>query len=114
MDKDQVTKLIEGLQSDLKTLILETKKKYPTVKEVIIRNNYYCIWYSMCTYSNKKNTIQACEEVLTKVKFSNCGSHLNNQTLRNITNPILYPLIQGCETKDPKLTKVCLQSILNI
>jgi hypothetical protein len=34
MDKDQVNRIIEGLQSDLKTLILETRKKYTSVKEV--------------------------------------------------------------------------------
>lgn len=34
MDKDQVNRVIEGLQSDLKTLILETRKKYTSVKEV--------------------------------------------------------------------------------
>ena len=34
MDKDQVNRVIEGLQSDLKTLILETRKKYSSVKEV--------------------------------------------------------------------------------
>ena len=34
MDRDQVNRLVEGLQGDLKSLILETRKKYPTVKEV--------------------------------------------------------------------------------
>nr|CAH0104416.1 unnamed protein product [Daphnia galeata] len=86
MDKDQVNRVIEGLQSDLKTLILETRKKYSSVKE-------------------------ACEEVLSKLKNSYSGSQLTHQTLRSITNPALYPLIQGCETKDPKLTKVCLGAI---
>ncbi|EFX73897.1 hypothetical protein DAPPUDRAFT_307567 [Daphnia pulex] len=86
MDKDQVNRVIEGLQSDLKTLILETRKKYTSVKE-------------------------ACEEVLSKLKNSYGSSHLTHQTLRSITNPALYPLIQGCETKDPKLTKVCLGAI---
>ncbi|XP_046459681.1 protein MON2 homolog isoform X3 [Daphnia pulex] len=86
MDKDQVNRVIEGLQSDLKTLILETRKKYTSVKE-------------------------ACEEVLSKLKNSYGGSQLTHQTLRSITNPALYPLIQGCETKDPKLTKVCLGAI---
>lgn len=50
--------------------------------------------------------IQACEEVLAKLKNPYNGSQLTQQTLRSITNPALYPLIQGCETKDPKLTKV--------
>lgn len=56
--------------------------------------------------------MQACEEVLTKFKLSNLPSSASTspshfqQVLRNLTNPVLYPLIQGCETKDPKLTKV--------
>ncbi|KZS11860.1 MON2 protein, partial [Daphnia magna] len=86
MDKDQVNRILEGLQNDLRTLIVETRKKYTSVKE-------------------------ASEEVLTKLKNPYSGSQLTHQSLRNITNPALYPLIQGCETKDPKLTKVCLGAI---
>lgn len=37
MDKDQVNKILEGLQNDLKALILETRKKYTSVKEVTIQ-----------------------------------------------------------------------------
>ncbi|KAI9558503.1 hypothetical protein GHT06_015291 [Daphnia sinensis] len=86
MDKDQVNRILEGLQNDLRTLIVETRKKYASVKE-------------------------ASEEVLTKLKNPYSGSQLTVQSLRNITSPALYPLIQGCETKDPKLTKVCLGAI---
>ena len=36
MERDQVNRLLDGLQSDLKTLIGEARKKYPSVKEVSI------------------------------------------------------------------------------
>lgn len=44
MEREQTNiKLIEGLQLDIKNLLLEGKKKYPHVKEVLIK------WYSSFT-----------------------------------------------------------------
>lgn len=37
MDKDQVNRILEGLQNDLRTLIVETRKKYTSVKEVTVQ-----------------------------------------------------------------------------
>jgi hypothetical protein len=67
-------------------------------------NQYFKLSPYIC-YCNI-HFLQACEEVLSKLKNSYGSSQLTHQTLRSITNPALYPLIQGCETKDPKLTKV--------
>ena len=55
--------------------------------------------------------LKACEEAIAKCKTVNISSaQLNLPYVQTITAPILYPVIQGCETKDPKLTKVlCLE-----
>jgi len=37
MDKDLVNRFLEGIQLDLKNLVLESKKKYPTIKEVNLK-----------------------------------------------------------------------------
>ncbi|KAK0079107.1 hypothetical protein PV326_008920 [Microctonus aethiopoides] len=74
------TKFLESLQSDLKTLCAETKKKYPQIKE-------------------------SCEEGIGKLRAvgNNPGT-----SIYHIVNQILYPLVQGCESKDVKIIKFCL------
>lgn len=79
---DVTPAFIESLQNDFKNLSTESKKKYPQVKE-------------------------ASEEAILKLK-ANASSPQN--TL-HIINQIIYPLSQGCETKDVKIIKVCLQII---
>ncbi|KAH8341260.1 protein MON2 homolog [Drosophila kikkawai] len=73
-------KFVEALQADFKTLSLETKKKYPQIKE-------------------------ACEEAISKL--CSAGSSQQNSVYYTV-NQILYPLVQGCETKDLKIIKFCL------
>ncbi|KAH8369024.1 hypothetical protein KR200_004086 [Drosophila serrata] len=75
-----VHKFVEALQADFKTLSLETKKKYPQIKE-------------------------ACEEAISKL--CSAGSTQQNSVYYTV-NQILYPLVQGCETKDLKIIKFCL------
>ncbi|EDW76180.1 uncharacterized protein Dwil_GK14801 [Drosophila willistoni] len=75
-----VHKFVEALQADFKTLSLETKKKYPQIKE-------------------------ACEEAISKL--ATAGSSQQNSVYYTV-NQILYPLVQGCETKDLKIIKFCL------
>ncbi|CAG5101303.1 Similar to mon2: Protein MON2 homolog (Drosophila melanogaster) [Cotesia congregata] len=74
------TKFLESLQADLKTLSSETKKKYPQIKE-------------------------SCEECMAKLRTA-----INNPgtPIYPIVNQILYPLVQGCESKDVKIIKFCL------
>lgn len=73
-------KFLETLQNDLKNLSIETKKKFPQIKE-------------------------SCEEGIVKLR----NATANPQTpVFYIVNQILYPLVQGCETKDPKIVKICL------
>ncbi|KAK9890442.1 hypothetical protein WA026_010528 [Henosepilachna vigintioctopunctata] len=71
---------IESLLSDFKSLSSECKKKYPQVRE-------------------------AAEEAMQKLK-----SVLSTpQDILYIINQIIYPLSQGCESKDVKIIKLCLQ-----
>lgn len=70
-------KLIFALQNDLKTLSLETKKKHGFVKD-------------------------ACEEAIAKIR----GAQTSPNCMAYITNQALYPVIQGCDTKDPKIVRV--------
>lgn len=72
---------IESLQNDFKNLSAESKKKYPQVKE-------------------------ACEEAIGKLKNCLTSPHT---PIYYMVNQIIYPLSQGCETKDVKIIKCCLQ-----
>ena len=64
---DNVRKLLESLQSDLKNISLETRKKHPAVKE-------------------------SAEEAIVKIR--NAGLSNSNTPLAYLSNQILYPLVQ--------------------
>lgn len=72
---------LESLQNEFKNLSLETKKKYPQIKE-------------------------SCEEAISKIR----SAAANPQTpVCYVVNQILFPLVQGCESKDVKIIKVCVR-----
>ncbi|KAJ6640307.1 Protein MON2 like [Pseudolycoriella hygida] len=71
-------KFLYVLQADFKNLGIETRKKYPQIKE-------------------------ACEEAITKLQSANPKA-----PVYYMINQILYPLIQGCDSKDLKVVKHCL------
>lgn len=71
-------RFVEALQNDFRILATESKKKFPQLKE-------------------------SCEEAIIVLK----NATTNNQSLYYIVNQVLYPVIQGCETKDQKIIKVC-------
>uniref|UniRef100_A0ABK9MVT4 Protein MON2 homolog n=1 Tax=Glossina morsitans morsitans TaxID=37546 RepID=A0ABK9MVT4_GLOMM len=75
-----VQKFVEALQADFKILALETKKKFPQIKE-------------------------SCEEAISKL--TTAGNN-PQQSVYYTVNQILYPLVQGCESKDLKISKFCL------
>ncbi|XP_020288600.1 protein MON2 homolog isoform X3 [Pseudomyrmex gracilis] len=77
---EYIIKFLETLQSDLKVLASETKKKYPQIKE-------------------------SCEEGIAKLRTA---SNNPGTPIYYIVNQILYPLVQGCESKDIKIIKFCL------
>ncbi|XP_075218459.1 mon2 homolog, regulator of endosome-to-Golgi trafficking isoform X2 [Lycorma delicatula] len=77
---DVSQKFLEILQNDLKNLSIETKKKFPLIKE-------------------------SCEEGIVKLR----NASTNSQTqIYYLVSQILYPVVQGCETKDPRIVKMCL------
>ena len=64
---EAVRKLLENLQSDLKNISLETKKKHPSVKE-------------------------SAEEAIVKIR--NASGASSDTPLAYLSNQILYPLVQ--------------------
>ncbi|KAJ8707354.1 hypothetical protein PYW08_010606 [Mythimna loreyi] len=80
---DCTKKFMDVLQNDFKTLSLETKKKYPQIRE-------------------------ACDEAIEKLSLA---SNNPQASLYGVVNQILYPLVQGCESKDLKIIKFCLGTI---
>ncbi|XP_041983537.1 protein MON2 homolog isoform X2 [Aricia agestis] len=80
---DSTKKFMDVLQNDFKTLSLETKKKYPQIRE-------------------------ACDEAIEKLSLA---SNNPQASLYGVVNQILYPLVQGCESKDVKIIKFCLGTI---
>lgn len=62
--------------------------------------------------------LQASEEAIVKLRNSAAvaADHLQQQQQPNhhhhqiyyVVNQILYPIVQGCETKEPKIVKVCV------
>ncbi|KAL4105342.1 hypothetical protein QTP88_020585 [Uroleucon formosanum] len=95
-DNENAIRLLESLQNDFKCLSMETKKKYPQIKE-------------------------ASEEAIVKLRNSAAvaadhlqqqqQSHHNHHQIYYVVNQILYPVVQGCETKEPKIVKMCLGTI---
>ena len=63
---EAVRRLLENLQSDLKNISLETKRKHPSVKE-------------------------SAEEAIVKIRNASGSS---NTPLAYLSNQILYPLVQ--------------------
>ncbi|XP_046428999.1 protein MON2 homolog isoform X1 [Neodiprion fabricii] len=78
--QENVAKFLESLQSDLKVLSSETKKKYPQIRE-------------------------SCEEGISKLRTA---ANSPGTPIYYIVNQILYPLVQGCESRDVKIIKFCL------
>ncbi|XP_045780169.1 protein MON2 homolog isoform X1 [Maniola jurtina] len=80
---DSTKKFMDVLQNDFKTLSLETKKKYPQIRE-------------------------ACDEAIEKLTLA---ANNPQASLYGVVNQILYPLVQGCESKDVKIIQFCLGTI---
>lgn len=62
-------------------------------------------------------SFQASEEAIVKLRNSAAvatdhlqqqqQSHHHHHQIYYVVNQILYPVVQGCETKEPKIVKVC-------
>ena len=89
MDPTARSKLLENIQNDLKNISLETKK-------------------SKHLQHIRESTDEAIVKIRSLASQANAGSAGNDVNMYNATNQILYPLVQGCETKDGKVVKLCL------
>lgn len=55
--------------------------------------------------------LQSCEEGIAKIRTA---SNTSGAPIYYIVNQILYPLVQGCESKDVKIIKVCKNQIYSL
>ena len=80
-------KLIEAIRNDLKAISLETKrsKSFQPVRESI-------------------------DEAIARIRTSGTDNPqvAGGGNIFLVANQVLYPLVQGCETKDAKLVRMCL------
>ncbi len=90
MDPTARMKLLENVQTDLKNISLETKK-------------------SKQLQSLRESTDEAiCKIRSLASQANNAGGAGSDINIFNASNQILYPLVQGCESKDTKVVKLCL------
>nr|XP_040137761.1 protein MON2 homolog [Ictidomys tridecemlineatus] len=83
---EAVKKLLENMQSDLRALSLECKKKFPPVKE-------------------------AAESGIIKVKTIAARNTEILTALKENSSEVVQPFLMGCGTKEPKITQLCLAAI---
>ncbi|XP_058164337.1 protein MON2 homolog isoform X2 [Dasypus novemcinctus] len=83
---EAVKKLLENMQSDLRALSLECKKKFPPVKE-------------------------AAESGIIKVKTIAARNTEILAALKENSSEVVQPFLMGCGTKEPKITQLCLAAI---
>ncbi|XP_073069452.1 protein MON2 homolog isoform X3 [Manis javanica] len=83
---EAVKKLLENMQSDLRALSLECKKKFPPVKE-------------------------AAESGIIKVKTIAARNTEILAALKENSSEVVQPFLMGCGTKEPKITQLCLAAV---
>ncbi|XP_069760297.1 protein MON2 homolog isoform X6 [Narcine bancroftii] len=83
---EAVKKLLENMQSDLRSLSLECRKKFPPVKE-------------------------AAESGIVKVKTIAARNTDILAALKESSSEVVQPLLMGCGTKEPKIAQLCLSAI---
>src|SRR5262249_22449764 len=91
-DASTPRKLVDNLQTDLRNLSNEAKKKHSPVKD-------------------------AAETGLVKVRNIAGGRETDEsllQRMRQASNEILHPFLMGCSTKNPKLVQISLTAIQRI
>ncbi|XP_035258149.1 protein MON2 homolog isoform X1 [Anguilla anguilla] len=83
---EAVKKLLENMQTDLRSLSMECKKKFPPVKE-------------------------AAESGIVKVKTIAARNTDILAALKEHSSEVVQPFLMGCGTKEPKITQLCLAAI---
>ncbi|KAF2350914.1 Mon2 dimerization and cyclophilin-binding domain [Trinorchestia longiramus] len=84
-------KLLEGLQTDLRNLCLQIRKKYPHIKE-----------------SCEDATMQLRSTAASCSSNSSSSSSSPSAVLAPIAPHVLHPLLQAAHTKDPKIVQMAL------
>lgn len=83
---EAVKKLLENMQTDLRSLSMECKKKFPPVKE-------------------------AAESGIVKIKTIASRNTDILAALKENSSEVVQPFLMGCGTKEPKITQLCLAAI---
>uniref|UniRef100_A0A3P8VHG8 Protein MON2 homolog n=1 Tax=Cynoglossus semilaevis TaxID=244447 RepID=A0A3P8VHG8_CYNSE len=83
---EAVKKLLENMQTDLRSLSMECKKKFPPVKE-------------------------AAESGIVKIKTIAARNTDVLTALKENSSEVVQPFLMGCGTKEPKITQLCLAAI---
>ncbi|XP_028666343.1 protein MON2 homolog isoform X1 [Erpetoichthys calabaricus] len=83
---EAVKKLLENMQTDLRSLSMECKKKFPPVKE-------------------------AAESGIVKIKTIASRHTDILAALKENSSEVVQPFLMGCGTKEPKITQLCLAAI---
>ncbi|XP_028305076.1 protein MON2 homolog isoform X2 [Gouania willdenowi] len=83
---EAVKKLVENMQTDLRSLSMECKKKFPPVKE-------------------------AAESGIVKIKTIAARNTDILSALKENSSEVVQPFLMGCGTKEPKITQLCLAAI---
>ncbi|XP_041110331.1 protein MON2 homolog isoform X1 [Polyodon spathula] len=83
---EAVKKLVDNMQTDLRSLSMECKKKFPPVKE-------------------------AAESGIVKIKTIAAGNTGILAALKENSSEVVQPFLMGCGTKEPKITQLCLAAI---
>uniref|UniRef100_A0A7N6BDT3 Protein MON2 homolog n=1 Tax=Anabas testudineus TaxID=64144 RepID=A0A7N6BDT3_ANATE len=83
---EAVKKLLDNMQTDLRSLSMECKKKFPPVKE-------------------------AAESGIVKIKTIAARNADILAALKENSSEVVQPFLMGCGTKEPKITQLCLAAI---
>ncbi|KAK1169177.1 hypothetical protein AOXY_G10128 [Acipenser oxyrinchus oxyrinchus] len=83
---EAVKKLVDNMQTDLRSLSMECKKKFPPVKE-------------------------AAESGIVKIKTIAARNTGILAALKENSSEVVQPFLMGCGTKEPKITQLCLAAI---
>ncbi|XP_047242107.1 protein MON2 homolog isoform X1 [Girardinichthys multiradiatus] len=83
---EAVKKLLENMQTDLRSLSMECKKKFPPVKE-------------------------AAESGIVRIKTIAARNTEILAALKENSSEVVQPFLMGCGTKEPKITQLCLAAI---
>ncbi|KAJ8245507.1 hypothetical protein GJAV_G00271460 [Gymnothorax javanicus] len=83
---EAVKKLLENMQTDLRSLSMDCRKRFPPVKE-------------------------AAESGIVKIKTIAARNTDILAALKEHSSEVVQPFLMGCGTKEPKITQLCLAAI---